>query len=130
MEECSRTDGSLPHADVPHDHAGTVTIDGIGPGSGGPAMPNTRGWAISPRPPDLQPPLEGSQQPIGVALRMFGLQPLEQLASRSRRIGVEPGPQLRRHRDERVRPAPATLLLRLGLRRRPDPPLPPGPAQP
>src|SRR3954471_5355044 len=49
MEECSRTDGSLPHADVPHDHAGTVTIDGIGPGSGGPAMPNTRVWAISPR---------------------------------------------------------------------------------
>src|SRR3954447_20035626 len=81
-------------------------------------------------PPDLQPTLECSQQPIGVALRMFGLQPLEQLASRSRRIGVEPGPQLRRHRDERVRPAPATLLLRLGLRRRPALPLPPGRAKP
>src|SRR3954469_6085183 len=81
-------------------------------------------------PPDLQATLNRPQQPIGVAVRIFDLQLLEQLTSRSRRVGVEPGSQLRRHRNERVRPAPAARLLRLGLRGGPDLPVPPGRPQP
>jgi putative transposase len=48
-EECSRTDRSLPHADVPHDRAGAAPADSdcLRPSSGGTAPPNTSACAIS-----------------------------------------------------------------------------------
>ena len=63
-------------------------------------------------PPDLHPTLHRTQEPVRVLPGMCRLKPLEQLAARVPRLGLEPGVQLLRHLHQRIGPPSAALRLR------------------
>ncbi len=65
--------------------------------------------------PDLETTLQSPQQPNRVGSWLLFLKPIEQLARRPLRLGLEPAMQLRRHRHKRVRTPSATLGLLLGV---------------
>jgi hypothetical protein len=76
--------------------------------------------------PDLDPPLHGSQQPVGVRSRVRALELLQQFASGLGRILLKPEPQIGRDRRERIGSPTSSGSERFGPRRRPDLALFPG----
>ena len=69
--------------------------------------------------PVLDPPLHGAQKAVRVLARMRRLEALEQLVAGAPRRGFEPGMQLFRDLDQRIRPPPLALRFRGRPGRRP-----------
>ncbi len=64
--------------------------------------------------PDFQAALQRPEQSIRIVAGLFGLQLLEQFTRRPPRFGLKPRLQLRRHRHQRIGPAPTTFRLWFG----------------